>query len=108
MPCDTIQLNRVDVGKLDKTLHAQTDAALAKMGYTVRVIGEVRIYTDQKTREEFRLYQGVLTSQAPTEAIENFRNKLKQQYSTRAMFAAAQRNGWRVRQTGPNQYEVQR
>lgn len=106
MPCDSVQLNQVEVSKMDPPLLVATEADLSKAGILVTRSREITYYSDGNY--QYVLRDGQLSSRAPVEALTAFRNKLAQAYSKTAVYAAAKRNGWRVRQTGPNQYEVQR
>jgi hypothetical protein len=107
MPCDSIQLNRVDVAKMAPDLLAAVHAQFTAEGVRVDVFGPglVRYVVNGET---IMLRGGTLESEMSPARLAEFRNRLAQSYSKRAMFAAAKLHGWRVKQTGANQYEVQR
>lgn len=112
MPCNTIQLNRVDLQKLDPQLLAAVIASgvLEAEGYTVAVRTTSRLVVRDKRRQLYT-YDATnekIESRASLAEIARFRNVLMQQYSKQAVYMAAKRNGWKVRQVAKNQYEVQR
>lgn len=110
MPCDSIQLNRVDVAKMSPELLRAAQSELEEAGYRVILHNGATgrtIWTD-KRGNRVTLDEAELTSTLPRELLAKFRNTLAQAYSRQAVLAAAKRNGWRVRMTAKNQYEVQR
>jgi hypothetical protein len=112
VPCNTIQINRVDIRKLDPVLLAAviSSGILEADGYTVAVRTTTRLVVRDK-RGQLYTYDAAseeITSQASTTEIARFRNTLMKAYSKQAIFLAAKRNGWKVRQVAKDQYEVQR
>lgn len=109
MPCYTIQTNKLEIATLSPMLLRQTDGELSREGYRV-------VYRDEQTgatywrgpEGEITYRKGQLTSTIPVEALTKFRNTLSRAYSRAAVFHQARVSGWKVKQTGPNQYEVQR
>ena len=109
MPCDSISLNRVDIGKMDPALHRATDPDMEAAGWSVayRTLGTTSYQNPRGDRIVMINGQG-LSSELPTATIATFRNALARAYSKQAIYSKAQRHGWKVRQTGVNSYEVQR
>lgn len=110
MPCDTIQLNRVDVAKMNPELLRAAQPELEEAGYRIILHNgaEGRVIWADKWSNRITYEEGRLESRLSNTELAKFRNTLAQAYSRQAVLAAAKRNGWRVRQVGPNQYEVQR
>ena len=110
MPCHTIQRNQVAIGAMAHDLRALTDADMAAAGYRVLIHNgrvQTAVYRDEQGYS-YTVAYGVITSSRSPERIAEFRNHLARAYSKQTILAAAQRNGWTVRQTGTNQFEVQR
>lgn len=109
MPCDSIQLNRVDIDKLDPALHRATDPEMEAAGWSVayRTLGTTA-YQNRRGDRIVMINGQSLTSELSSETIATFRNTLARAYSKQAIYAKAQRHGWKVRQVGVNSYEVQR
>ena len=109
MPCDSIQLNRVDVAKMDPGIHRATDPEMEAAGWSVayRTVGTTAYQDPQGYR--FILINGQsITSERSSERIAELRNTLARAYSKQAIYAKAKQHGWKVRQVGANSYEVQR
>lgn len=103
MPCDTVQINRIDLPKMQPALRARAlvaigiDANQAKAGSFVHA------------GHWYRIERGELTSTTATRAqVEQTANLMKQAYSGEVVKYTAQRNGWTLKQTGAFQYEVQK
>jgi hypothetical protein len=92
MPCDAIQLMRVELPKMDKALR---DLALKAMGAVVQSSGF--LYQGDLYRFEGDRLVGRDASVADT---------LKQAYSAEVVKYTARRAGWAVKQTGQFQYQV--
>lgn len=109
MPCDTIILNRVEISALAPGLLSQTDASMKQAGYTVISRSATTGETSWRGPLGVVTYRaGTLVSAGSREALAEFRNTLSRAYSRAAVYHQARVSGWKVRQTGPNTYEVQR
>jgi hypothetical protein len=111
MPCDTIQMNRIEITKLDSDLVRAVlkSGELEAAGYRQNVPSAtwVSVYDTDGTRYDLDWKNGTISSRASAENIARFRNTLMKSYSRQALHVAAKRNGWKVRQINQNQYEVQ-
>lgn len=65
-------------------------------------------YQDRRGYRFIVINGQAIESERSAEAIATFRNALARAYSKQAIYAKAQRHGWKVRQVGVNSYEVQR
>jgi hypothetical protein len=109
VPCDSISLNRVDIDKLDPGLHRATDADMEAAGWSVAYrTGQTTAYQDPQGYRFILVNGQSITSERSPERIAELRNTLARAYSKQAIYARAQKHGWKVRQTGVNSYEVQR
>jgi hypothetical protein len=109
MPCDSIQLNRVDIDKLDPGLHRATDPEMEAAGWSVAYrTGQTTAYQDPQGYRFVMVNGEAIRSERSPERIAELRNTLARAYSRQAIYAKAARHGWKVRQVGANQYEVQR
>lgn len=111
MPCDSIQLNRVDAGKMDKSLLPATDAEMESHGWKVAVRNHATGRTVYRNALGLTvIYTGTEYESADlsAEKLAEVRNKHAQAYSRQVLFAKAKMHGWKVRKVGANQYEVQR
>jgi hypothetical protein len=109
VPCDSLQLNRVDIDKLDPGLHRATDPDMEAAGWSVayRTLGSTS-YQNPRGDRIVMINGQSLSSELPTATIATFRNTLARAYSKQAIYGKAALHGWKVRQTGVNSYEVQR
>lgn len=109
MPCDSVQLNRVSLPKMRPDLYAATDQTMRSKGYGVIRRGAADVAYETPDGERITLRAGKLeSSQANAAKLAIVRNHLAQSYSRATIYAQAQAQGWTVKQTGPNAYEVQR
>lgn len=99
MPCDSIQLNTLEIPNMNGALLRK---ALEKMGATGIVITANGARAFVKG-EEIRIAGGRMVVRA---GAEHLADQVKQQYSKQALFLTAQRNGWKLKQTGPLVYQV--
>lgn len=100
MPCDTVQLNRIDLPKMHPAMMA-------------RAVASMRATTDHNARNFYHgghwysITGGELTSRTATLAdVQKTAALLKKHYSAEVVKYTAQRNGWKVKQTGAFQFEV--
>lgn len=101
MPCETIQLNRIDMPKMQPALRAR---ALVAMGIDA---AQAARGTFMQGGHWYRIQGGELTSTTATRAqVEQTANLMKQAYSGEVVKYTAQRNGWKLKQTAAFQYEV--
>jgi hypothetical protein len=90
-------------------LFAATDQTMRGNGYTVIRQSPAEVYYQTPDGETVYYRAGKLESrQANAAKLAIVRNHLAQAYSRATVYATAQANGWTVRQTGANAYEVQR
>lgn len=102
MPCDSIIVNRVDMPKMNPDLLAR---ALKGMAVTnVRTIGQDVYFTHEG--EDYVLRRGQLEGRdgQDSERVAEVANKLKVGYSHQVVKATAAKQGWQLKQTGPNSY----
>lgn len=99
MPCDSIQLNTVEVGKMDPSL---LRAALQHLGATGagEYAGRV-VFTLEGQR--CSIQNGRITVPA---GYEHLADQVKQSYSRQVVTYAARKNGWTVREVRPNVFQV--
>ena len=104
MPCYTVQLNTVKLTAADPDL---LKAAVLDLGHPfTRTGAKIRLSTPSG---QVTIEGGVLKSSSlSVEALEALRNDIQQAYSRQAVYLAARTQGWKVKQVGANQYEVQR
>jgi hypothetical protein len=97
MPCDTIQLNRIDLGKVNQDILKQALEGLGIKnfnGYDFTHMG-TRVY----------IQDGELSSRLDRKELENLRNNIKVSYSKKVLAQASQKFNWQVKQTGQNKYQ---
>lgn len=100
MPCDTVQLNSLEIGKMNPKLLA---AALVQMG-------AVNIRVDAIGRASFTL-EGVRCElgggrlRLPA-GFEGIGDRVKVAYSRQAVLYSAKKNGWTIKETRPNVFAV--
>ncbi len=99
MPCDTIQVNSVELGKLAPSL---LSAAVKREGWTLRLDGSARIAGTEVRFADGRL-EGVGISAS---RLAELRNMVKRAYSAETIRYAARVNGWQVRTLATGQVEV--
>lgn len=105
MPCDSVQMNRIDMPTMDPLL---LDRGLTAMGAT-----EVERYSGMVTfsyeGDRYRIQGGQLTSyDAGTTTLERTRNAVARGYSGQVLGVAAQKNNWSLKQVGERQYVAQK
>ena len=101
MPCDTIQLNSINVPKMNPALRAK---GLRAMGIT---IGTVHQTTFTYQGHTYTLSAGALVSRTASDAdLARVAALVKQHYSAQVVQYTAARNGWQLKQTGQFAYEV--
>jgi hypothetical protein len=108
MPCDSIQLNRVNLPKMRPELFASTDAMMRALGYRVDRLNAEAVRYETPDGDSVTLRFGRLEGEASERKLAIVRNQIAQSYSRATIYAQAQAQGWTVKQTGPNAYEVQR
>jgi hypothetical protein len=99
MPCDTIQINNIEIGKMHAGLLGRALAALNATGIAVTKDGAV--FTLDGVRCQIR--GGRL--QVPAGA-EHLADTLKTAYSRQVVFQAAKVNGWSLKETRANVFQV--
>jgi hypothetical protein len=101
MPCDSIQLNRVDLPKMQPALRARALAAMTGDQYQANSINFAH------KGHRFYIQAGELVSStASAEEVQAAAALLKKHYSAQVVKYSAQRQGWKVRQVSEFQYEV--
>lgn len=101
MPCDSVQLNRVDLPRMNPAMRAR---ALKAMGIELAHANQT---TFTYNGHAYYVNAGNLASYTATDAeIQQAAAMLKRHYSAEVVKYTAQRNGWKVRQTGQFAYEV--
>jgi hypothetical protein len=105
VPCDTLQTNSVNVGKLAPSL---LQAAAKRQGwdYVVLVDGAVRLGMGQNRQVVYR--DGAITSSGYMSSpwMVQTVGEIKRAYSGEVVRYTAARNGWAVREIGVGQFEV--
>lgn len=103
MPCDTITTTRLDLSKANADILRQ---ALEAEGYTISLAdGErIRAYKGSYTFEWQRGKGSTVTTS--TSQGQTMAEKIQRKYSAAAVAYAAKKNGWLVKSTGENQYQV--
>lgn len=102
MPCDSVQLNRIDLPKMAPEL---SEAALKEAGVNdLRKTGRNSwSFTLEGTR--YQMSGGELTSyDASDEELSKTRNAIARGYSAQIVKVAAQKNNWNLRKVAPNRY----
>lgn len=104
MPCDSIIVNRIEVGAMHAGL---LDRALADLGATaITRRGESVSFTLNGTR--CQIAAGTLTARGYEENSGELADLVKRAYSAQVVKYTAQKHGWKVKQTGRFQYQVTR
>jgi hypothetical protein len=99
MPCDSIQLNQVEIGKLNRPLLL---AALKSLGaHSVREQGAALSF--YLGGERCTINEGRLTVRAGSESLAD---RIKVGYSRQAVALAARRSGWQVKEVRANVFQV--
>mgnify|MGYP001174063790 CR=1 FL=1 len=103
MPCDTIQTNTVEVGTMHAGLLAQ---ACKRAGFEHEVMYPGRVLvTVNGLRVAIENGKVWAVGKAANRA-ESIAAAIKRAYSGEVVRYAAARNGWRVRETGANSFQV--
>lgn len=100
MPCDSIILNSLDVGKMAPALLASALTALNAQDVTTGSRGQTFFRLHGVS---CRLVNGKLFVPPGQEALAD---TLKVAYSRQATFYAARKNGWTVKELKPNVFQV--
>ncbi len=100
MPCDTVQLNSLEIGKMNPKLLAAALAALGAANVRVTASGQASFTLDGQT---VRMGGGRLTVAAGFEGIAD---RVKQAYSRQAVIYSARSNGWKIKETRPNVFAI--
>lgn len=102
MPCDSIQLNRIDLPKMAPEL---TESALRAAGVSdVRRRG-ANSWTFTFEGNTFEMRGGELTSYDASEAeLTRARNAIARGYSEQVIKVAAQKNNWTLKKVGARAY----
>lgn len=110
MPCNTIQTNRVDVAKMHPELLKATAGDLLAAGWRIAFQdASVTIWRKANASVTYRVGSTELEARGLSAGqLAEFRNLLARKYSKQAIFMAAKKNGWKVRQVAEDQFEVQR
>lgn len=99
MPCDTIQMNQVEIGSMNKLL---LEAALKALGATNISVSATRaqFYLDGVGAT---ISNGVLQVRA---GYEGMADRIKVGYSRQVIGLQAKRNGWQVKEVKKNVFQV--
>lgn len=105
MPCDTIQVNRIDLPTMNPEL---LDAALKELGLSgVTRYGQSYSFTFEGNR--YTLRAGELESETASDAeLSSVRNMIARGYSAQVIGLAARKNNWSLRKLAPNRYQATR
>lgn len=108
MPCYTVQLNQVSLPAIEPAILKATAGAMAAEGWRA-VFDGARVYFTNADLQRVALINGTLESRDLSVAqLGAFRDLLSRSASVQVVYAQAKRYGWKVKQTGPQQFEVQR
>lgn len=99
MPCDTIQTNTVEVGKMHPGLLKTALTALGATGIIASQAGTSFTLRGQR----IQISNGRMLLREGSESIAD---QVKVAYSRQAVYHAAKSNGWQVRETKPNVFAV--
>jgi hypothetical protein len=99
MPCDTIELANVDLGKMNERLLGRALEALGARGITLRN-GQSWFILDG-IRCEIRNGRLLVP-----QGSEHLADKLKREYGREVVKYTAQRNGWKLTETKPFVFAV--
>lgn len=99
MPCDSIQLNSLEVGKMDPKLLRLGLDHLGAIG--VYQAGAVTTFSLDGVA--VRMERGRLIVPA---GYEHLADRVKQSYSRQVTIYAARKNGWTAREIRPNVFQV--
>lgn len=101
MPCDSVITNTVDVPQMDPKL---LDLGLGMMGAGQVTHGKGWTSFTYKG-DRYTLRNGVLSSQEASQTdVEQTAARMKQAYSHQVVRSTAARQGWTLKQVGPNTY----
>lgn len=100
MPCDTIQLNELEIGKMHPKLLIE---ALRQIGATT-----IRVETNGSAQfalegQWCRIDAGRLIVAAGSEHLAD---RIKVGYSRQATIYTARKNGWKLKEVRPNVFQV--
>lgn len=99
MPCDSIQLNSVELGKMNGAL---LTLALRELGATnVQITGRGAYF--MLGGVPVRIQDGRMIVRA---GYEHLADRVKVAYSRQAVQYAAKKNGWKVKEVKPNVFQV--
>jgi len=99
MPCDSIQLNSLDVGKMHADLLRR---ALQEIG-AVGISQGANLTTFMLDGARCSIRDGRLTLPA---GAEHLADRIKVGYSRQVIRTSAAKNGWRVKEVKPNVFQV--
>lgn len=99
MPCDTIQLNTIDLPKMNGALLKRALESLKATGIVITESGASFYLAGE--RVQIRGGRMVVTA-----GNEHLADRVKVAYSRQATFLAAKRNGWQLKETRPNVFQV--
>lgn len=99
MPCDSIQLNNLEVGKMHPRLLALALAQLGALG----IAQGASVTTFSLEGQRIVIRNGEMTVPAGFEGIAD---RVKVAYSRQVVMHSAKANGWKVRETRPNVFQV--
>lgn len=100
MPCDSIQLNSLEISKMDPKLLARALTALGAQSVRVTAGGAATFTLDGVA---CRLGGGRFIVEA---GAEHLADKVKQAYGRQSVIYAAKKNGWQIKETKPNVFAV--
>lgn len=92
MPCDSIQVSTVDIGKLDPVL---ARAAIEALRATGDRLWRYVAFTD-----------GALQVSGGVPFTDELKAQFKQAYSAQVVAATAKRYGWTVKEAGQNKFAL--
>lgn len=108
MPCNTIRLATINLGKADP---GHLKLALEALGFRVETRGAVLVFADTYNRQGTVNADGKVIYNSAMLTSKNLaitENMVKQAYSAQVVQATAKKFGWNVREKGENQYTMVR
>lgn len=99
MPCDSIQLNSIDVPAMNSALLKKALESLKATGIVITESGAAFYLAGQR----IQIARGRMVVPAGSEHLAD---KVKAAYSRQVVFFTAKRNGWQVKETKANVFQV--
>jgi hypothetical protein len=102
MPCDSVQLNRIDLPKMAPEL---SEAALRSAGVRNLTRRGTNAWSFSFEGKTYNISDGELTSYDATDAeLSTARNAIARGYSEQILQVAAKKNNWTLKKVGDRAY----